>query len=145
MLLQVQKRLFKRNDLNFFRFIEYFYTHMNQKREYKSKGVAFLCHFFTKLASERSVLWVNPSEKEFSVIFESEASSVTSNRAVVAHESASVHLFPSSRNFAVPFACSWFAADKVVRVARVFDWSLNARWAEFADKEVGSVISFLEF
>jgi hypothetical protein len=104
-----------------------------------------LCHFFTKLASERSVLRVNPSERVFSVILESVASSVASVRAVVAHESASVHLFPSSGNFAVPFAGSWFAADEKVGVAGILDGSLNAGGAEFTDKELGSVISFFEF
>ena len=119
---------------------------MKQKREYKSVGRnCIFCHFFTKLASERSVLWLNPSESEFFVIFESEASSVTGDGAVVAHESASVHFLPSSRNFAVPFASSWFAASEEVSVTGVFDRSLNARWAEFTDKELGSVVGFLEF
>lgn len=104
-----------------------------------------MCHFFTKLASERSVLRVDPSEQVFSVVLESEASSVAGDRAVVAHESASVHLLPSAGNFAVPFAGSGFAADEEVRVARVLDGSLNAGWAEFTDEELGSVVRFLEF
>ena len=104
-----------------------------------------MCHFFTKLASERSVLRVNPSEQVFFVILESEASSVASDGAVVAQESASVHLFPSARNFAVPFAGSGFAAREEVGVAGVLDGSLNAGWAEFTDKELGSVVSFFEF
>ena len=79
------------------------------------------------------------------MVFESEASSVAGDGAVVAHESASVHLLPSSRDLAVPLACSGFSAEEFGRVARVLYWSLDARGAEFTEKQLGRGIGFLEF
>ena len=104
-----------------------------------------LCAFFTKLAGEWSVLWLNPSKAEFLVVFVSEASSVTGDSAVVALESASVHLFPLSFHLAIPGTGAWFSAEELSGIAGIGDGSLDAGWAELANDEVSLFIGFFEF